>query len=551
MDKASSTKMISRFDSAFNNSERSNFKNLWQDAADMCRPMGNTVQGIRSPGEKKSTQRLVDVGIQSLNTFSSGLGSTLFPKGSKFFKYDLSKTSKIEDSNNLTRWLNECTDIAEAFVSESNFFTEINKSGSDLGLIGTSMLITEEDEESGIRLKSYYIDKFAFEEDSKGRPSAAFFKLDLTGDQIEDKFGTEGIPEDVRRKLNVGTGNDEKFEVLYCIYPRAKSSVVKDTMNPLKKKYAYTYILRDGAVSLKDGGYDRLPSAICRWAQASNETYGRSPAMEAQTTLSLMNAMEYTKLRSAQRVANPQWMVPNDGSVRNLNNDNGGVVFYNAANPNGMPKQLTDHSQPQITDAYIKQKEEIIKDSFFVPIFNPLVDKQNMTLGEVAQRMAIANQNLIPNIARVIDELLIPTFKNIFYILLENGHFPEKPENIDLDKIKVSFVSKAAMAVEALESTGTLQWIEQLGMLAQVDPSALDYVNIDAVVKMSASSLAVPNAAINSDIKVKQKREERAKQQQAAQAAEAAKVVSDTYSKTNEAPEEGSPGAALMNQMGI
>lgn len=550
---ADPTKLICRFDHAFSNTERSNFKNLWESAAAMCRPMGNTIQGIKTPGERKSTQRLIDIGIQSLNTFGSGLSSTLFPRGSKFFKYDLSKTSKQKVTDPVKRWLNECTNIAEDFVNESNFFTELSKSASDLGLIGTSMVITEPDDESGVRFKSYYIDSFAFEEDSTGRASAAYFRMEFTAYQLEDKFGADKLPHNIKNILDNGKESDQKFEVLYCIYPRAQNEVSKDKNNldPTKMKYAATYILRDPATILKESGFNTLPSAICRWSQASNETYGRSPAIESDRTLSLMNAMEYTKLRTAQRVANPQWLAPNDGTVRNLNNDQGGVVFYNAANPAGKPEQLIDRSSPQFTDNYLQQKEDVIKESFFVHIFNPLIDKQNMTLGEVAQRMAIANQNLIPNIARVIDELLIPTFKNIFNVLLDGGHFPDAPEALDTKNIKVTFVSKAAMAVEALESSGSLQWVEQIGLLSQVDPAAVDYINSDEIVKMSATALAVPNEALRSDLEVKKIRATRAEQEAARAQAEQAKIASEAYSKTNEAPEDGSPGAALMSQMGI
>lgn len=543
--------LIARFDHAFSNTERSNFKNLWESAAAMCRPMGNTVQGIRTPGERKSTQRLIDIGIQSLNTFGSGLSATLFPRGSKFFKYDLSKTSKQKVNDPVKRWLNECSSIAEDFVNESNFFTEMSKSASDLGLVGTSMVITEPDDESGVRFKSYYIDSFAFEEDSTGRASAAYFRLDFSAHQLEDKFEISNLPNNIKTQLKNGSAGDEKYEVLYCIYPRAKSLVDKNSISKDKMKYAAVYILREGAIVLKESGFKNLPSAICRWAQASNEVYGRSPAIESDRTLSLMNAMEYTKLKSAQRVANPQWLLPNDGSVRNLNNDNGGVVFYNAANPHAKPQQLTDNSQPQITDNYIKQKEEIIKQAFFVEIFNPLIDRVNMTASEVAQRMSIANQNLIPNIARVIDELLQPTFKNIFNVLFEAGHFPDAPDGLDIKNIKVTFVSKAAMAIQALESTGTLQWVETLGLLAQVDPEAVDFVNTDAIVKMSADSFAVPNEAVRSDLDVKQIRAKRAQQQAQQAQAEQAKVASEAYSKTNAAPEAGSPGEALMSQMGI
>lgn len=541
--------IITSANSAFSNSERMNFQNLWEQSAKLCRPIGDTIQGLRSPGERKSTTRLVDIGIQSLNTFGAGLSSTLIPKGSKFFGYSLSKTANVENNDAINRWLNKCTSIANDYINESNFYSEFAKSLEDLGLIGTSLFLAEEDEEEGIRFKSYYVDSFAFIEDSNGRPDTVYFKITMTARQLIHKFGEDTLPEAVLRKSE--TAPDCPFKMFYVIGLRDKSKVDSASLNPTDHKYFAAYILEEEKHLIKETGFKTMPSSVGRWKQATNEIYGRSPAMEVQSTLALMNAMEYTKMRAAQRVANPQWLLPNDGSVRNLNNDNGGAIYYNASNPNAKPEQLADRSQPQLTDAYLEQKAEIIKDAFYIAIFNPLVDKQNMTLGEVSQRMAIANQNLIPNIARVIDELLSPTFKAIFQILADSGKFPVAPEGFNIKKITVNFISKAAQAVQALEVSGALQLAETITFLAQIDPAVVDYIDADAIVKLQAKALAVPNEAVRSDLSVKGIREQRAQQQAAQQAAEQAKIASDAYSKTSNAPDEGSPGAALMQQMGI
>ena len=547
MDSEKLKKLMSTADAAFNSSERKNFEELWDNAAKMCRPVGNTTLGPRTAGERKNTQRLIDTGIQSLNTFGAGITSTLIPKGSKFFTYQLSRRSK-QGSNELTRWLNDCSGIANDFIMESNFFTEAPKAFEDLGLVGTSMMLVESDDETGVRFKSYYIDTFAFNEDAQGRTDQVFFKIDMTPRQLKIAFPDAELPQDIISKAELGNG-DEKYKVYLIISPRL--DYVKGSLNPKDFKYQSLYILHQDSVLLKESGYKSMPAPVCRWKQASNEQYGRSPAIEVQSTLSIMNSMEYTKLKSAQRIADPQWLVPNDGSVRNLNNQHGGVVFYNASNPNAMPKQLVDQSQPQITENYLQQKVEIIKDAFFVPIFNPLIDKQNMTLGEVAQRMAIANQNLVPNIARVIDELLQPAFKAVFQILLEGGFFPVAPPELEEKDINVVFVSKAAMAIKSLEAQAALQYSEIVGQLAQFEPAALDKINVDEVLKLQEQALSLPNEIVPSDMDVKRKRAARAEQMTAQAEVDTGSQMADAYTKTTKAPEEGSPGAALMDQMGI
>jgi len=482
-----------------------------------------------------------------LNTFGAGITSTLIPKGSKFFNYGLSRTSKNKNSDVLARWLNECSIIANDFINESNFFTEAPKSFEDLGLIGTSLMLVEPDTESGIRFKSYYIDSFAFTEDAKGRTDQVFFKINMTARQLKLQFPDAELPSTVEASANANS--DDTFCVYLIIGPRLDGD--NESLNPQDWKYFSKYILEQQHVLLKESGYRKMPAAVCRWKQASNETYGRSPAIEVQSTLGITNAMEYTKLKSAQRIADPQWLCPNDGSVRNLNNQSGGVVFYNAANPNAKPEQLPDRGQPNLTDNYIQQKIRVIEDAFFVSIFNPLLDKQNMTLGEVQQRMAIANQNLVPSISRVIDELLKPVFVAVFQILLDNGYFPDAPSEFTDRDLQVSFISRAAMAIQALEAQAALQYAEIIGQMAQFTPDALDRINIDEVAKLQAKSLSLPNEVVPSDNEVQQRRQERAQQEANARQLEANRQLAETYSKTADAPEDGSPAAALLRQRGI
>jgi len=99
-----------------------------------------------------------------------------------------------------------------------------------------------------------------------------------------------------------------------------------------------------------------------------------------------------------------------------------------------------------------------------------------------------------------------------------------------------------------LENVGTLQTVEIVGQMAQFDQGALDYINVDQVVKNTAYSNAVPMEVLRSDYEVKQIRANRAKAQQQQQEMQANAEMAKAYSQTNAAPEEGSPADLLMKQ---
>lgn len=534
--------LIKQANLAFNTSERSSFKELWSSALQMCRPSSEDVFEGGTAGEKKRVDRYIDIGVQALNTFTAGMTSTLIPKGSKFFEFSPSKSPMFKANDELQRWLADCSKITLDILNESNFYLEMSKAIDDLGVIGTSLVISEPCKNDGVRYKTFYITKYAFEEDAQGRVNVVYFKINLTARQIAQKFGKNVLTDKMIESMDL----DTKFTIIHVIQPR--EDYEKKSLNPTKQKYASIYIDEETGELLKESGFSEMPAAVCRWFQASNEIYGRSPAMNSQGDLAQTNAMEYTKLRSAQRLASPQWLLPDDGSVRNLNNQAGGVILYNSTNPNGMPTQIAPKDMPNITHEYQQQKYDDIRMSFHVDVFNPMSDVTgNTTATEVDARMNIARQNLVPKISRVIDELLEPTLKRTFKILLDSGYYPAPPEEIDVKNIRINIMSTSGLILKQTEAVGALQLIESIAMLAQLKPEMLDYINGDELIKLVGYANAVPTQVLNSDYTVGQIRQQRADAQQAEQQQIQAVEAAKAYQATTKAAEEGSP-AQLLTQ---
>lgn len=535
--------IVNKANTAFSTTERSNFESLWNSALGMCRPTSCNVNGGSTEGEKKRVDRYIDVGVNSLDRFTAGLISTLIPKGSRYFEFVPSKKRASADES-LKRWLVDCSRITLDILNESNFYIEMTKAISDLGVIGTSLVVTEPSVEDGVRFKTFYISNFAVEEDANGRIDTVYFKLNLNARQVMQMFGEKALTDKMKSAMN--NNIDIKFGIVHAILPRDAYS--RNSLNPRKQKFASLFIDEETGSLLKESGFSVLPASVCRWTQASNEIYGRSPAMQAQGNLAMANQMELTKLKSAQRIASPQWLLPNDGSVRNLNNQAGGIVFYNAANPNGIPQQIVPKDMPNITDAYQQQKMLEIQQAFFIDVFNPMQDVTgNTTATEINARMSIARQNLVPKINRVIDELIEPILKRTFRILFDGGYFPEAPENVNIGDVALNMMSTSGLILKQAEAVGALQTIESMTIMAQVKPQILDYINEDELMKLVAYSNAVPTNIIRSDFEVKKIREARAamqqQQMQQQQLLDAAKI----YQGTSKAAESGSP-AELLSQ---
>lgn len=521
--------LIERATSAFGNTERTNFNNRWQAVTSFCRPVDDQITRQDSKGSTRNVRRLVDIGIRSLNTFASGLSSSLTPKGTRFVTFKVQRDS--EQDNETSRWLQDASKDVTDYIVNSNFFVETSKAFSDLGLIGTALTLAEPNSKRGVQYKTFLITKFAFLEDATGDIDTAFLKVSMTRRQVEQKFDISGLPDEMRAQFEDPEKSDEYVVLHNIIEPR---KVYDNTsINPKDHKVASFWVLEENKILLEESGYVMFPGSLGRWNQATDEIYGRSPAMEVCATLNLINTMEYSKLRSAQRIANPQWLSPNDGSVRNLNNEDGGVVYYNAANPSGKPEQLIQRDIPQVIVETIKEKEKEVESAFFVPIFNPLAAASaNPTATEVKERSFIASAELVPRINRVIDEYLRPLFLRTLQILIDSGKLAQPPEGFTLEDVSIVFESRAAKILESIEANDTSIFISTLAQVAVVDPSILDGVDFDAYRSLLASANAIPTSVLKSDYDIKQIRKQRAAQQEAQRQEqsqlEEAKVLSTT-----------------------
>jgi len=318
--------IISRFSQLKNETERRNFETIWENGADFCSPPQNNILTVRTAGERKPSQRLIDIGIRSNRIFTSGLSSHLIPAGAKFFNYS-SSDYRLKDDDAVKRYYNQVTGITYEILNASNFFQEVTKSISHLGFIGTCCTFIEPASQKGkyINFKSHYINSYYISEDAYGQVDTVYIELDLTARQVVQLFGDNASKRTKDLADNPSTA-DQKVKIIHAIEPRADYNPKKSTGDERPIKSCYVEV--EAKKVVKETGYYELPFAIGRFYQATNEKYGRCPALECLSTLSTTNAMELTRLNTAQRVANPPWLAPNDGSVRTISNHAGTIMYW-------------------------------------------------------------------------------------------------------------------------------------------------------------------------------------------------------------------------------
>jgi hypothetical protein len=176
----------------------------------------------------------------------------------------------------------------------------------------------------------------------------------------------------------------------------------------------------------------------------------------------------------------------------------------------------------------IKEVEGRIRRTFFEDLMLMLARGENsqMTAREVEERHQEKLLVLGPMMEQQNDDLFDPLIDRVFNIMLRRGLFPEPPEELQGQPLRVEYVSIMAQAQKLIGVAGIERFIGFVGNLAGIKPEALDKVDIDQAIDEYGEMTGVPSKILVPDEEVLEIRRVRAEAQQAQQAAAAMPAVS-------------------------
>jgi hypothetical protein len=126
--------------------------------------------------------------------------------------------------------------------------------------------------------------------------------------------------------------------------------------------------------------------------------------------------------------------------------------------------------------------------------------------------------------------------KRGFAMMLRGGAFGPMPSKLQESggDIEVEYVNTLARSSKIEDVTAITQWIQELGVLAQIKPEVVDNINADEIARLVAQRRGVPEAAVQDSKTVDAMRQQRQQQQQAEQALDAGVKAADIAAKANQ-----------------
>jgi len=513
--------------------ERGTWESHWQEVTDFIHPRMNTVTSDKSPGTKRTFQVLDNIGIHCNELLAGALQGLLTNPDGQWFELTTGSL-EMDQKDSVRTWIQKTVRAMHNVLNNSNFQTEVHELYMDLCSIGTGNMLVEEDEEFVVRFSTKFIRGYYLAENSRGIVDQTYREWKWNAAQIVEEFGLENVGEKVQKMYE--EGKEDRIYVIHAVYPET----LVDSEAKSKMPFISQYILPEYKHEIGEPErFRQLPYLTPRWSKASGEVYGRSPGMRALPEVKVLNKMNETMLKGAQKVVDPPIQLPDDGFVMPIATIPGGINYYRSGS--------TDRIEPVFNDTRIdfgyqamQDRRQRVKDAFYVDQLKLQMDQKYMTATEVLQRTEESMRLLGPLLGRMQSEFLRPLIERVYAIMLDRGQIDPAPAELQGRALDVRYSSLIAKSQRVAETNNIIKAFQTVAPFIQMDPSVADNFQGDNAVRVIAANLGLPQEMIR-NVKERDKiRAARAKAQE--EALKAQKEVQESENMKN--------GAEALEKMG-
>lgn len=487
--------------------ERGTWESHWQEVEDHIVPRKNTITTTRTDGAKRTFQLLDNVGVHSNELLAGALHSMLTNPDTFWFEYTTGNLV-LDNDDEVRMWLQAAQRETHNVINNSNFQTEVHELYIDLGSIGTAAQLIEEDDEDVVRFSTKFIKEYYIRENRRGVVSELYREWDSSPSKLVSEFGLDVLPDKVKKMFE--KGEECKVKCIHAVYPKLLTG---DT-SKAHMKYISQYILPEYDVEIHSGEFTEMPYVVPRFSKASGEVYGRSPGMTALPELKILNKMNETMLRGAQKMVDPPIQMPDDGFVMPIVTTPGGINYYRSGTQE-LIKPIFNATSVEFGYQAMADRRQRVRDAFYVDQLKLQQGGPQMTATEVMQRTEDAMRLLGPLLGRMQSEFLRPLIDRVFSIMVKRQLIPPAPQALQGQKLDVRYSSLIAKSQRMNEMQNINRVVQTLAPFIQIDPTVADNINGDAAARIIAGGYGVPAELMRSIRSVQQLRQGRAEQQQA------------------------------------
>ena len=505
---------------------RGNWQNHWTEIAQRINPMDSWLfqnyAQLNSQGDKRNFELYDSTGLVALERFGAILDSLLTP-ADQYWHHLRADDETLMKNKGVRMWFDKVNEILwrQRYAPTANFQAQNAKVFTSLGAYGTGLMFVDDlAGNPGFRYKNTHLSECFIQENHQGVVDGVCRHFMLTARQAILQFGNS-CPENITSVVK--NFPEKQFYFLHWVRPQEDRDPERRDFKGME--FGSYYVSIEGMALVELGGYRTFPYQVPRYYQATNEPYGRSPAMNVLPALKTLNEEKKNMLTQGHRVLDPVLLAYDDGVIDGFDLTPGAINYGGVSKDGRLLIQALETGNVQAGREIMKDEQDLIKDTFLTSIFAILTENPEMTATEVMERVREKGIILAPTIGRQTSEYLGPMIHREIDIGMRQGLFPPMPPLLKAARgeYKITYDSPIIRTQKSEWVAGATRTVEQLMTVAQAtqNPSLMDYINWDIAAPQMALIYGTPASWINTkeDIaKIRQARQKEAQDQKTIQA---------------------------------
>lgn len=464
------------------------YEDLYDNAIKLFQPRRYDIQRHRAKGDKFGVSVYDPHPARSLSKFAVGfVGNTVSANDTDpWWIRFTAANQRLMQNDRVKQSLQEAEEQVRFGFAQSTFYQEMPQFMKDAGCTYACMTAKEDKINDRIVFQCRHPGDAWFHVNDLGSIDAWHFHIEMTAYDIEKMFGTDRLPDEIRKNLQ-GPNPDpfKSYKMLLAIY--INESRRSSSLDATDKPYIAFYVLREEAMRkghrlIARDGLD-WPPVMLRLGTCISEDYPLSPALEALTQASYGNALAKYKLLAAHLSAQPAKRV--SGTLRSQVLENqlnpGSMTFID--HPDEIIEAITDKINWPVTDAEMSKIGAYTDEVFYIQFFEMLTggeEQPRRTAYEVSQMVNEKITMMGPTIEANEDQVLEPASSIIWSYETRAGRMPDMPEELYTygnRKIQNQYMGRLAQLKRSIRQTkGTLEQLQILEVFGSLWPNALSKI---------------------------------------------------------------------------
>ena len=368
-------------------------------------------------------------------------------------------------------------------IANSNYATVIQQMLQNCACGIDGVVYLEGTNNNNIRFVGVPIEQICYQHDAFDNINTIFREMKLTALQIVEKFPEGNIPDKIKKEAETPDKMDTKHNILQAVLPRKNYN--KEMLDNKNMPFADYYIDLDSKTIIQEGGFAEFPYFVCRFEVSPFEDYGRGPGVNLLPDIKMLNRIQQSYIIGLERSCDPDTLLPeNTLTDETWNREAGATHIYRPGANGEKPEYMVYPININSVWNDIKERQQAIRQGFYLDIFDPLGDIKNITATEAEIRnegKLVPFSTLVGNIHSY---FLAPMIHRLIGILARNFELDDMPEDVmQNSQYKIEFVSKIALAIKQSEASNYLRFEAAMQGIFARHPETEDNFDTDMIAR--------------------------------------------------------------------